>query len=68
MKIVDLTPEHKALYCICLEDWSEEMKEAGDHKEAFPTLYLFEDKPIRTGPPPSFEKIRKLIGKRVKRL
>jgi hypothetical protein len=32
MKIVDLSPEHEALYCICLEDWSEDMNEAGDHK------------------------------------
>lgn len=32
MKIVDLTEEHKNLYCMCLEDWSDEMKEAGDHK------------------------------------
>ncbi len=33
MIIEDLTPEHKKLYCVCLEDWSDEMKEAGDHKE-----------------------------------
>lgn len=33
MIIEDLTPEHEKLYCICLEDWSDEMKEAGDHKE-----------------------------------
>jgi GNAT superfamily N-acetyltransferase len=33
MKIEDLTPENEKLYCMCLEDWSEEMKEAGDHKE-----------------------------------
>ena len=33
MKIIDLTDEQKKLYFICLEDWSEEMKEAGDHKE-----------------------------------
>ena len=32
MKIRDLTPEDKALYCMCLEDWSKEMEEAGDHK------------------------------------
>lgn len=35
MKIVDLTDEHKQLYCVCLEDWSEEMKEAGNHKEVW---------------------------------
>ena len=33
MQIVDLTPEHEQLYCVCLEDWSDEMKEAGNHKE-----------------------------------
>jgi len=32
MKIVDLTDEHVPLYCVCLEDWSEEMKEAGTRK------------------------------------
>ncbi|MHB8124257.1 MAG: GNAT family N-acetyltransferase [Desulfitobacteriaceae bacterium] len=33
MIIDELIPEHEKLYCMCLEDWSEEMKEAGDHKE-----------------------------------
>jgi GNAT superfamily N-acetyltransferase len=33
MKVVDLTPEQEKLYFVCLEDWSEQMKEAGDHKE-----------------------------------
>ena len=33
MKIIDLPPQHEKLYCQCLEDWSDEMKEAGDHKE-----------------------------------
>jgi len=33
MKIIDLTEEHKKLYFLCLEDWSDEIKEAGDHKE-----------------------------------
>ena len=32
MRIVELTDEHLDLYLVCLEDWSEEMKEAGDHK------------------------------------
>ena len=32
MKIIDLVDEYKQLYFVCLEDWSEEMKEAGDHK------------------------------------
>jgi len=33
MKVIDLTEEHEALYFVCLEDWSEEMQEAGDHKQ-----------------------------------
>ncbi len=32
MKIIDLSEEHKQLYFLCLEDWSDEIKEAGDHK------------------------------------
>ncbi len=32
MNIVDLTEEHVPLYCVCLEDWSEEMKESGTRK------------------------------------
>jgi len=32
MEIVDLRDEHKPLYFVCLEDWSEEIREAGDHK------------------------------------
>ena len=38
MEIIDLTPEHEALYFQCLEDWSEEMKEAGDHKSRWYSL------------------------------
>jgi len=33
MKVIDLADEYKELYFVCLEDWSEEMKEAGSHKE-----------------------------------
>lgn len=33
MKIVDLAPEHERLFFVCLEDWSDEIKDAGDHKE-----------------------------------
>jgi GNAT superfamily N-acetyltransferase len=33
MKIIDMTEEHKSDYFLCLEDWSGEIKEAGDHKE-----------------------------------
>ena len=32
MKVIDLGPEHIDLYCCCLEDWSSDMEEAGDHK------------------------------------
>jgi len=35
MKIIDLAAEHEQLYFVCLEDWSEEIKEAGDHKEVW---------------------------------
>ncbi|MFC2041564.1 GNAT family N-acetyltransferase [Chloroflexota bacterium] len=35
MEIIDLADEHEQLYYVCLEDWSEEMKEAGDHKETW---------------------------------
>lgn len=31
-KIIDLTPEHKELYFVCLEDWSDDMKDAGNKK------------------------------------
>ncbi len=33
MQVIDLTEEHKSLYFACLEDWSEEITEAGNHKE-----------------------------------
>src|SRR3989304_4971376 len=33
MQIKDLEEEHKQTYFFCLEEWSDEMKEAGDHKE-----------------------------------
>ena len=32
MRIIDLEPKHEQTYFNCLEDWSDEMKEAGDHK------------------------------------
>ena len=32
MPIIPLSPEHEHLYCVCLEDWSDELKEGGDHK------------------------------------
>ncbi len=33
MRIIDLQPEHETLYFQCLEDWSDEIREAGSHKE-----------------------------------
>ena len=33
MKVVDISPETEKTYFCCLEDWSEDMKEAGDHKQ-----------------------------------
>ena len=56
MQIIDLADEYAQLYFVCLEDWSEEMKEAGDHKQ------------VRTGPPPSYDKIKKTIAKRARKL
>ena len=35
MRIVNLTDEHLDLYMVCLEDWSDEIKEAGDHKRCW---------------------------------
>jgi hypothetical protein len=32
MRIIDMAPEHEPLFCLCLEDWSSEIREAGDHK------------------------------------
>jgi GNAT superfamily N-acetyltransferase len=32
MRVISLDHEHEPLYCCCLEDWSDEIKEAGDHK------------------------------------
>ncbi|MFW9927972.1 MAG: GNAT family N-acetyltransferase [Candidatus Thorarchaeota archaeon] len=33
MKIIDLEEGYEHLYMVCLEDWSDEIKEAGDHKK-----------------------------------
>lgn len=33
MKIVDLNKDYENDYFVCIEDWSDEMKEAGNHKE-----------------------------------
>ncbi|MCF7918830.1 MAG: GNAT family N-acetyltransferase [Candidatus Cloacimonetes bacterium] len=33
MEIIDLTEKYYQQYFCCLEDWSEDMKDAGDHKQ-----------------------------------
>jgi N-acetylglutamate synthase-like GNAT family acetyltransferase len=33
VKVIDLNDKVKSLFFVCLEDWSEDMKEAGNHKE-----------------------------------
>jgi hypothetical protein len=35
MRIVDLTSKHERQYFCCLEEWSDEIREAGDHKECW---------------------------------
>ena len=35
MEIIDLVEEYENTYCMCLEDWSDEMKEAGDYKKVW---------------------------------
>jgi len=35
MKIIDLADEHLSTYFHCLEDWSDDMKESGTHKETW---------------------------------
>lgn len=35
MQVIDLTEEHRPLYFVCLEDWSPELAEAGNHKAAW---------------------------------
>jgi GNAT superfamily N-acetyltransferase len=45
MKIIDLTSEHYDAYFNCLSEWSDEMKEAGDHKAGWYNKY--KDKGLR---------------------
>jgi len=33
MEIIDLDEKYKEVFMVCLEDWSDEMKEAGNHKK-----------------------------------
>ncbi|MBU0960944.1 MAG: GNAT family N-acetyltransferase [Proteobacteria bacterium] len=39
MKVIDLQPEYYDTYFNCLEDWSDEMKEAGNHKACWYRKY-----------------------------
>lgn len=45
MKIIDLQPEYYDNYFNCLEGWSEEMKEAGDHKACW--YHKYKEKGLR---------------------
>jgi predicted N-acetyltransferase YhbS len=45
MKIIDLTPSHENHYFCCLEDWSDDIKEAGNHKSCW--YNLMKDKGLR---------------------
>lgn len=76
MNIIDLGAEHMRLFACCLEDWSDEVREAGDRRACWVSAIakwgssdaLFVDgKAVRTGPPPSYEKIRSIIAKRTQR-
>ncbi len=35
MEVIDLSEEYEDTYCRCLEDWSEEMNEAGNYKKVW---------------------------------
>jgi len=39
MRVIDLVPEHREAYFCCLEEWSEDMKDAGDHKACWYDKY-----------------------------
>ncbi|MDA3809446.1 MAG: hypothetical protein PF518_03850 [Spirochaetaceae bacterium] len=45
MKIVDLQPQYEGTYFKCLEDWSSDMEEAGDHKSCW--YHKFKDRGLR---------------------
>ena len=45
MEIIDLNEKYYSIYFMCLEDWSDEVKEAGDHKEKW--FNKFRDKGLR---------------------
>jgi GNAT superfamily N-acetyltransferase len=45
MKIVDMDEHHLPLFLVCLEDWSDEIKEAGNRKEVW--YHQMKDKGLR---------------------
>ena len=45
MKIVNLNEQYLPLYFVCLEDWNDEVKEAGDHKKIW--YHRMKDKGLR---------------------
>ncbi|MCW8888015.1 MAG: GNAT family N-acetyltransferase [Gammaproteobacteria bacterium] len=45
MSVIDLQPEHHNTYFNCLEDWSGEMAEAGDHKACW--YHRYKEKGLR---------------------
>ncbi|UCG68991.1 MAG: hypothetical protein JSV09_14585 [Thermoplasmata archaeon] len=45
MEVIDLSKEHEQLFFLCLEDWSDEMKESGTHKEVW--YYKMKDSGLR---------------------
>jgi hypothetical protein len=45
MKVIDLNEKHYPTYFMCLEEWSDEMKEAGSHKKLW--FEKFKDKGLR---------------------
>ncbi|MFZ3064788.1 MAG: hypothetical protein WA277_05855 [Nitrospirota bacterium] len=69
MKTIDLNDNLKPLYFVCLEDWSEEVKKAGNHKEVWYNKVKDKASGLNSHwPPPAYEKIKKAIAKRVKKL
>ncbi len=45
MRVIDLEPQYHNTYFNCLEDWSAQMKEAGDHKVCW--YHKYKDKGLR---------------------
>lgn len=43
--MIDLSEKYESLYFVCLEDWSDEMKESGDHKSNW--YHKMKDKGLR---------------------